>query len=121
MKSIFLPRSGMFQNDVENNIADIAATIENFFEQFVEILENDYGHGAVIRIIEIPQNLEHDIVGLALDTLELIVLGFYAFQIDPLSQFLGQEYDGVSVLLEHAHLFREIQILHMGSGKKESF
>ena len=78
----------MFQHDLEHDVPDIPAAIENLFEDLVEVLINDDVDDTMIAIIKLPETVEHELVAFAFDKLELIILSFDAFQITPLRSSL---------------------------------
>src|SRR5438270_6885344 len=92
---------GMLQNDMEDNVADITAAVENLFQQFVEVLQYDHAHGAMIAIVEVAKQLQHQVVRVAFDLLELVVLRFDFFEVHPFAQFLHQRDYDVTRFLKH--------------------
>src|SRR5689334_20438170 len=46
IKLIRDPCSGMFQDDMEDDVTSITAAIEDFFKQFQEIFHDYHAHGA---------------------------------------------------------------------------
>src|SRR5437762_13910787 len=97
----------MFQNDVEDDIANIAAAVEDLFQQFVEVLQNDYADGAMVPGIKVAKDFEHELVRLSLDLLEDIVLRLGFFEVHALSQLLYDGHHRLAGLLKHLHLRSE--------------
>src|ERR1041385_4328241 len=108
--------SGMFQHDVEDDVADVPAAVEDFFDQFVKVLQDDDVDGAVVAGVKSPQNFHHEFIRFAFDLLEGVVLGFDFLDVDALAKFFDEEQDGVGGLFQHAEVGGQLQVGDMFSG-----
>src|SRR3989442_1430915 len=80
----------MFEHDLKHHVPDVPATVEDFFQQFVEVLQNDHAQRAVLAVVKLLERLEHELVRLAFDVLELVVLLFDFLQIHTVAKFKKQ-------------------------------
>src|SRR6266404_5344908 len=119
MKS--MAESGVFQDDMKDDVADVAATIEHFLQQFVEVLENDHAQGAMVPVVKIAQHLEHQFVGFTFDFLKGVVLRFHSLQMNALSQLLNQRHNSLASLLEHLELLAQGQTADVLGRKEKAF
>src|SRR5439155_10094623 len=53
----------MLQNDLKNDVAGIAATVDHLFEQFVKIAQEDDVFWVVIALVKIAQQFQLELVG----------------------------------------------------------
>src|SRR6185295_12213933 len=105
----------MLQDNVEDNVASIATPIENLLQDFQEVFHNHDPHGIMVAIIKITQEFEHELVRLALDLLELVVLGFDFLEVDAFPEFLDKEHDTVAGLIEERKVLGEVAIVDLSA------
>src|SRR5690349_16468569 len=110
--------SGMLQNDMEDDVADVAAAIEGFFQQFVEIFQDNDADSTVIAVVEIAEHVEHELIGVTLDALQFVVLRFDTLQINTFAQFTDELDDGVGRLFEHRDLACQLHGADMFAGEE---
>src|SRR6202023_1408483 len=71
------PRRGaglsVFQDDLKDDVAGVAATVDHLLEQFVKVAQKDDVFGVVIALVKIAQKLELEIIGFAFDVLQFRV------------------------------------------------
>src|SRR5213594_1321625 len=96
--------SGMFQDDVENNVARVTAAVEHFFDQFVKVFQDDDVQGAVVAVVEFAQDFDHEFVGLPFDVLEVVVLGLDLLDVHALAEFFDEQHNGVGGLFQHGEM-----------------
>src|ERR1041384_7705387 len=82
--------SGIFQGDLSNDIAGIAAAVDNFFEQFVEVLQDDDLECLVFAPKQISVKHHHVLVGFAFEKLQLVVQLFDLLQVHAVAERLHQ-------------------------------
>src|SRR3954465_10063065 len=58
--------SGVFQHDLHDDIAGVAAAVDRLLHHLIKLLQDDQFLGVVRPVIKILQQREHDLVGLAL-------------------------------------------------------
>src|ERR1043166_2541103 len=100
--------SGMFQNDVEDDIAGVAAAIENFLQQFVEIFKHHRRDRIVFSSVKVTQHFEHQFVSIAFDPLEGVVEVLHAVEIGFLAQRLNHLKERLRDLIHHREMPVEI-------------
>src|ERR1041385_798190 len=70
---VMLRGLGMFENDMENDIAGVAAAVEDLLDQFVEIFQDDDVDSTEIAVVKAAQRFDHQFVGFAFNMLEGVV------------------------------------------------
>ena len=63
-------RSGVFQYDLHDDVAGVTAAIDDLFDHFQEVLEDDKFLGIVGAVVELLELFEHDLVGFTFGPLE---------------------------------------------------
>src|SRR5581483_9366163 len=63
-------RLRVLQGNLQNDVSSVATTIDHFFEEVVEVTEENEVFGVVFAVIKIAQKLELELVGLAFNRLE---------------------------------------------------
>jgi hypothetical protein len=100
-------RLGVFQHDLENDGTGIAAAVHGFLHHLEEFLE-DHGLLGVIRaVVEIFDEAEHDLVGLAFGELQAFVGLLNGVELGALAELFDHEHDGVGGLAEQGGLALE--------------
>src|SRR6478672_1204876 len=79
--------SGMFQDNVEHDIAGIAAAIEHLLQNLVKVLQHHRLHCFMLAAIKVAQAFQHQLVRIAFDLLQLPVQLLYSFEI----RFLAED------------------------------
>src|SRR5207247_5175827 len=97
-------RLGVLQNNLENHVAGIAATIDHFFEQVVKIAQKDDVLGVVIALVKIAQQLELEVVGFALDVLQFRVHLARGANVHSLAQLFHHREHSLGGLIEKLDL-----------------
>src|SRR4051812_36855580 len=95
--------SGVLEDNVGNYITGVAAAVENLLQQLVEILESDRRDRLVLPAVQLAQFLEHELVGLAFNALQLPILIGDSGEI-ALLQLLEHGDHGDHGLLQHFYL-----------------
>src|ERR1041385_1661708 len=113
--------SGMFQHDVEDDVADVPAAVEDFFDQFVKVLQDDDVDGAVVAGVKFAQDFNHEFVGFAFDLLQDVVLGFDFLDVDSFAELFDEEQHGVRGFFQHAEVQAQLQVGDVFSGDNEAF
>src|SRR6185503_4282230 len=99
------PGLRVFKDDVKNDIAGVAATVEDLFQYLVKVFKHNYFDRGMIAVIQLPQRFQHQLVRFAFNVLEFIVLHFDFFEIDPFAQFFDEQHHGIGGFAQHVHLF----------------
>src|SRR5258705_5791550 len=89
----------VLQYDVKNDVADITAAVEDFLEQFVKIFEDHHAQGTVISSIEPLQSFHHQLVGFALNVLQVIILLLDLLEIDSGPQLFDEKHHSIGSFL----------------------
>src|SRR5690349_3094263 len=66
-------RSGVLEDDLVDDIAGIAATVDRLFQQFEQVFQQQDADRLVAAAIEIAVQLEQQAIGFVLDRLQAIV------------------------------------------------
>ena len=69
-----------YQDDLENHVAGIAAAVDDLFEQFEQVAEDDHLQGVVLATVQLLHQREHELVGLAFVVMQAIVGGLHDIQ-----------------------------------------
>src|SRR5437773_9872356 len=74
-KNVIIARSRLrvFEDDLQNDVAGVATTVDHFLEQFVQIAQENDVLSGIIGMIKIAQQLELKLVSIALDRLQTAV------------------------------------------------
>src|SRR5690348_8294256 len=71
--SVIVAALGVLQDDPEDGVADVPATIRDLFEKIVEVFPEDDQPRVLLAAVEFPQVLQQLLVRIAFHTLELLV------------------------------------------------
>src|SRR2546422_11394636 len=77
---------GILQNNMRNHVADVAAAINDLFQQLIKILHNDYLDWFMAAAEQILVQRHHVLVRFAFQKLELFVEVFHFIEIHPIAQ-----------------------------------
>ena len=72
--------------DLHDDIAGVTAAIDDLLEQVIEILQGNDTHRIGVRLVESLEQLDHVLVGLALEVLEPVVAFLHARQVGRIAQ-----------------------------------
>ncbi len=114
-------RSGVFQHDVGDDVADIAATVDDFFEQLVQILQDDDLDGIGVIVVQILVKTHHDPVRFAFQILQLVVKLHDLLEVGASAEIADHFAHGVGGLLQKIDLAGEINVPHLLRGEEEAF
>src|SRR6266480_2875878 len=78
---ISMRASRVFQRDVKDHIAGIAAAIDPFLEKFEKVLPVNDDAGVGIAMVELTEQFVHEFVGLSLNDLEALVTVLDSFAV----------------------------------------
>src|SRR6478736_4365699 len=106
--------SGVLQHDLEHHLAGVAGAVDRRLDQVVEFHENDHFLGVVGSVVEVLDEGEHDLVGLALGELQARLGVLDAVDLRALAQLLDHEVDGVDRLDEQHDLALHTLARHAG-------
>src|SRR5471030_319041 len=90
--------SGVLQDDLDDDIAGVAAAVHGLLDHLVELLEDDELLGVVGAVIKVLEEAEHDLVGLALGELKAVVGLADFFDVRAAAELLHHEHDGLGGL-----------------------
>src|ERR1041385_4580919 len=100
--------SGVLQDDVCHYVSTIAATVYHFFKEFIEVFEeNDLG-GIVFSFKKIFVKVQHVLISLAFEILQLVVELFYSLQVHAASQGADHFMDQIRGAFKKSNLRRKI-------------
>src|SRR5688572_19409982 len=66
-------RLRVLQNDLDDDVARVAATVDGLFDHFVKRLEDHELPRLVVALVKLLEQREHHLVGLALGVLQTVV------------------------------------------------
>ena len=98
---------GVLQDDAHHDVAGVAAAVHGAFHQLVDFLLDDEFLGVVGAVVKFLDEVEHDLVGLALGVLEAVVGFADALDVGAAAELLDHEDDGVGGELEKLGLALE--------------
>src|SRR5436190_6108232 len=102
--------SGVFQDDVEHDIAGVATTVEHLLQNLVKVLQHDGLHCFVLAAIKVAQPFQHQLVRVAFDLLQLPVQFLYSFEIRFLAENGDHLQKGGGCLVHHGEVVVEINV-----------
>src|SRR5205823_6073240 len=114
-------RLGILQDNLQDDIAGIAATIDHLFEQFVKVAQKDDVFGIVIGLVKIAQKLQFQFVSLSFDGLQLRVHFARGANVHSFAQLLYHREDRLGGLIEEMDLLRETRYRQVLRGNHHSF
>src|SRR5438045_9050967 len=93
MRPAFGCGSGMLQDYLQDDVAGVAAAVDDFFQKLIEIAQENDLLGLVVAVLKIVEQLELEVVRVAFDGLETRVHLPGAGDVRALAQFLhhGEE------------------------------
>src|SRR5688500_6865676 len=106
---IFLLRG--LEDDVVNDVARVAAAIDDLFEQLVKVLHEDRLERLIFAAVKLLVEIEDQLVGLALDVLQLVVLLLHFLELMAVAKLLHHGLDGRGGLIEHGGVAAEVPAL----------
>src|SRR4051812_27343754 len=112
--------SGVFEYDVRNGVAAIAAAVDCPFEQIVQVADHQGRQRLELAAIGFTQEVEHQVVCLALDTLQTIVHRLHGFQRWHLPQQANHLRERLGRPLHELYLPGEVNDLEPLRGQIES-
>src|SRR2546423_11394583 len=92
--------SGMLQDHLQDDVAGIAAAVDDFFQKVVEIAQENDVLGVVVAVIEIVEQLQLQLVGVAFDGLQMRVHLASARDVGAFAEFFHHGEDGFGRLVE---------------------
>src|SRR3954463_5543656 len=78
--------SGVFQHDLQDDVSRVAAAVDHLFEQLIDVAQKEDVLRVVIAVVKIAQEIELELVGVAFDRLETIVLLARARRVDAIAE-----------------------------------
>src|SRR5690606_26042781 len=109
--------SGVLQDDVIRHHTGLAATIDGFFENLEEFLEQEHLQRCQIARVDLPVQLQHQPVGFVLDGTKLVVELLHGLQLD-LAQLLDHLHHHPGGLFQHRRARREVDVLQVLQGER---
>jgi len=103
---------GIFEDDVGDDVAGVAAAVNDFFEQFVEVFEDEDLEGVVFASEQVFVEGHHVPVGFAFEVLEFVVEVFDFLEIHAVAEGFDHLQDEVSGAFQQADLGGEINAAH---------
>src|SRR6478609_4519929 len=100
MRPAFGYGSGMLQDHLQNDVAGVAAAVDDFFQKLVEVAQENDLLRVVVAVIEIVEEFELQFVRVAFDGLEIGVHFAGPGDVGSLPKFLHHREDGFGRLVE---------------------
>ena len=113
--------SGIFQDDLHDDVAGVVAAVNDLFHQFINIADGHGAEGFVFAAVKFAQQFVHVFVRLGLDELEPVIERLDLFQVLHVAQLLDHLMDRVGGLGHHVGLLGEINAVQMVSRHHEAF
>ena len=68
-----MPRSGVLEHDLQDDVAGVATTIDHFFQEIVKVAQENHVLGVVVAVVKIAQQIELEFVRVAFDGLKVVI------------------------------------------------
>src|SRR4051812_38768753 len=105
--------SGVFQYNMRDDIADVAATIDDFFEKLVKVFHHDDLDGIVFATVKVPVMVHHGFVRFAFEILQFVVQRFQLVKIGAFAEDFDHGGDEVGGLLQQGDLLGKVQVFQI--------
>src|SRR2546421_1053342 len=118
MRPAFGCGSGVLQDHLQNDVAGVAAAVDDFFQELVEVPQENDLLRVILAVVKIVEQFQLQLVRIAFDGLQSRVHLAGARDVGAFPQFLYHREDGFRGLIEQVQMFLETASVQV-SGKNQ--
>src|SRR2546423_8068075 len=121
MRPAFGCGSGVLQDHLQNDVAGVAAAVDDFFQELIEIAQENDLLRVVIAVVKIVEQFQLQLVRIAFDGLQSGVHLAGARDVGAFPQFLYHREDGFRGLIEQVQMFLETAAVEIRRENQDPF
>src|SRR2546426_3039126 len=114
-------RSGVLDHDLSYGIARVAAPIDHFFQQLVQVFKRQHFSRIEVAVVELPQDIQNQLICLPLHLLEHIIHFLDLLDAGAALQLLDHLYHLFGCNLQDLDVVREIGVFNHVQADNEAF